>query len=525
MKYSDNKIFFLFTFIFIIAFLVPLCAYSYTNVTIHNVIERPVVNQNIPWADIIKRVKNGIVMVEASILDIDVLQPFRPPIERIQYGSGFFINEVGYILTNAHVVYRARSIHILTSNGLKRFETELVGMCEEGDIALLKLKNNERQDFIKYNGNIYVLSLTDSDDIKEGENILSLGYPLASPNLTFTEGIVSGFTRKRGDQYQYIQTNSALNKGNSGGPSVDKNGAVIGINRAVIQDAQNIGFMIPIRVAVMLIPQILSNGAAYFPSMGIDWDINDENTAKYLNASGKSGIVVKHVIQGSTADFAGLKRMDVIASINNIDIDFYGEGLIPGIERRESFKSIVNRFPLYEKVNLRFFRDGKEYNKKVKLFKSIRLPVRFLEKTESPDYEIWGGMVLQPLNLNIVNVIAQYKLPTDNLLRRFHDLRNRSKPYVVITHIFQNSQASKSMKLQVGHIVDKIGGFDVSTLNDVRDAIKKLYKEKYILIETASGTITAFDAEAVNNDEIFLRNIHKYSSNRPLNTQLNDTAR
>jgi S1-C subfamily serine protease len=481
-------------------------------------VARPVKNPNISWSEIIERSKGAVVLIEAVQSNIDLLQPFRPPLENINYGSGFFIDRRGYILTNNHVISRVKKINILTANGLKKFDADLVGTCDECDLALLKLKDEEMKNFIEYNMGLTILALSDSDSVKEGENILSLGYPFATANLTFTEGIISGFTRKGMEPYQYIQTNSALNKGNSGGPSLDKNGAVIGINNAIIEKAQNIGFMIPINNVKLIIPQLVKGGDGNFPSMGIDWILNDENTAKYLKEPDGKGIIINTVVPDGTADKAGLKKMDILTGLGGIDIDFYGEGVLPQNNRRMPFESIKNRFSVGSQVPIKYCRDGKVFEKKIIFHKLPDLPIRYIRKDEEPDYEIWGGMVLQQLNLDVVELLKKHKLESATFLEKYTQIEERLKPKVIITYIFQNSQAQKSRKLQIGQLVETINGRKIATLGDVRKFVDDPAAGEFLVVETTDGTIAALNVESVKNDEPLLRATHRYTSNRPLKT-------
>ncbi len=153
-----------------------------------------------------------------------------------------------------------------------------------------------------------------------------LDSSIGNVNLTVTEGIISGFTQYVGRSYQSIQTNSAINSGNSGGPSLDNNGSVVGINTSVQKNAQNISYIIPGNVVKTILPQLLETGEAHFPSMNIGWEFNSEHTARYLKGPKDKGVVIYHVEPNGTADKAGLRRLDILTKAGDIDIDFYGIG-------------------------------------------------------------------------------------------------------------------------------------------------------------------------------------------------------
>lgn len=503
------KIFIKISLSLFILFFYSYVSYSETN-PIWTEISRPVKDRTSPWSEIIKHTKNSIVAVETSATTINILQPHKTPSEVALYGSGFFINKEGYILTNAHVVIRVKKIHIKTQkSGHEKFEVDLVGRFGPGDIAILKLSDKERDKFIEYHEEITFLSFTDSDDVVEGEDVLSLGYPLRKPNLTITEGIVSGFTRSKRDNYQYIQTNSALNRGNSGGPSLDKNGAVIGINSSVIRKAENMGFMIPVNYVKVFLSQLFyNNHKAYFPSLGIGWSWNYEHTAKYLKSPDKKGIIITALFPGGTFDKAGLQELDVLTEINGVPLDFYGERIMPN-HKREHIRAFLHRFPVDSTLPIQYYREGKEFSKKVKLLNPVDLPIRYLKDNEEPDYEIWGGMIIQQLNMNIIRILKRQSM------LKYSDPTERFTPAVVITHIFRNSEAHKNRILGRGDIIEKINRKEVFTLEDVRNALETIKDQEYFIVETTEGKIAALDVKNAIEQEPFLRKTHKYNASRP----------
>lgn len=497
------------------------CAYS-TELQIWRESDSCIKKKNITKSEIISAVKDSIVSLEVSTLTSNHYRPYQLPVENRITGSGFFINENGYILTNAHVLggvkviknelvtMRPNKIYLSTQKaGYEKFEVDIIGIFEKGDIALLKLK--EKDKFLQRHDNkITSLSFADSENLTVGEDILSLGYPLNKKNLTVTEGIISGFTKYVGRSYQSIQTDSALNSGNSGGPSLDKNGSVVGINRAIEKNAQNINYIIPINVVKTVLPQLLETGEAHFPSMEMWWEFNNEHTVRYLKGPKNKGVVIHHVEPNGTADKAGLRRLDILTKIGDIDIDFYGIGSKTdeqGVRKEiEPFVSYINRYAVDNDIAMQYYRNGIKYDKIITLNKALELPVKYQTMRDRPDYEIWGGMVVQQLNRDI---IFRFKL------HEFYNFREHYSPKLVITHVFGDSQAHKTRLVGDGDVVHKINNNEVGTLQELREILKSTKNKKYLTMEFFNKIFVALDVDAVEKDEPMLKEKYRYTSNRP----------
>jgi hypothetical protein len=169
-------------------------------------------------------------------------------------------------------------------------------------------------------------------------------------------------------------------------------------------------------------------------------------------------------------------------------------------------------------VPIKYCRNGKVFEKKIIFHKLPDLPIRYIRKDEEPDYEIYGGMVLQQLNLDVVDLLKKHKIESATFLEKYTQIEERLKPKVVITYIFQNSQAQKSRKLQLGQLVETINGNKIATLADVRKFVDDPAAGEFLVVETTDGTIAALNVELVKKDEPTLRATHRYVSNRPQKT-------
>jgi 2-alkenal reductase len=236
-------------------------------------------------------------------------------------GSGVFISDQGYLLTNNHVISGTNSVVIILADGTHENAT-IVGTDVYTDVAVLKTDGKVPA----------VATLGDSDILKPGESVIAIGSPLGNFMNTVTVGVVSALGRSldTGEGYQMedmIQTDAAINQGNSGGPLVNLAGEVVGINTLIVRNsgtgtvAEGLGFSIPINTAIAVAEEIIQNGSVVRPTIGIDYQEITPDIAAAYNLPVQYGVYVTDVNSGGPADQAGIQQGDIITSINSINLD------------------------------------------------------------------------------------------------------------------------------------------------------------------------------------------------------------
>lgn len=277
-------------------------------------------------------------------------------------GTGFIISSDGIIVTNRHVVPSGTtSVSVTLSDGTRFDNVQVVGRTSDSssqDIAFLKIGN--------LNGKTLTpVTLGDSSKMQVGDKVIAIGNALGQFQNTVTTGIISGYGRDvvAGDQSSLqnsenltdlFQTDAAINEGNSGGPLVNINGEVIGINTAIASNAQNIGFAQPINDLKSLISSVLDSGQLQQPYLGVRYVSLTNDLAHEFNLKVTRGAYVTSgdnepaVVSGSPAEKAGLKDHDVITKINKTAID-----------DKTSLTSALSRFKVGDSVTLTVVRDGK----------------------------------------------------------------------------------------------------------------------------------------------------------------------
>ena len=274
-----------------------------------------------------------------------------PPSEQIQrgLGSGFLINADGHILTNAHVIDGATDVQVTLKDG-RSFPGRVLGEDPVTDVAAIKIEAN----------NLPTVRISDSDQIEPGQWAIAIGNPLGLDN-TVTAGIISATGRSSGDigiadkRVDFIQTDAAINPGNSGGPLLNQQGEVIGMNTAIIQGAQGIGFAVPINTVEQIAEQLIAAGKVEHPYIGIQMvtltpevrqSINN-NPNSGLRVEAEEGVLIVQVMPNSPAVEAGLRAGDMIQTINSQTIKTANE-----------VQKLVSENPVGSNLNFSIKRNG-----------------------------------------------------------------------------------------------------------------------------------------------------------------------
>ncbi|EPC7977616.1 serine endoprotease DegP [Yersinia enterocolitica] len=275
-------------------------------------------------------------------------------------GSGVIIDAAkGYVVTNNHVVDNATKINVKLSDG-RSYEAKVIGKDPRTDIALLQLKDAK---------NLTAIKIADSDQLRVGDYTVAIGNPYGLGE-TVTSGIVSALGRSglNVENYEnFIQTDAAINRGNSGGALINLNGELIGINTAILApDGGNIGigFAIPSNMVKNLTSQMVEFGQVKRGELGIMGTELNSELAKAMKVDAQKGAFISQVLPKSAAAKAGIKAGDVIVSMNGKAINSFA-----------GFRAEIGTLPVGSKMTLGLLRDGKPVNVEVTLEQSSQTQV------------------------------------------------------------------------------------------------------------------------------------------------------
>ncbi|XHN42610.1 Periplasmic pH-dependent serine endoprotease DegQ [Lonepinella sp. MS14434] len=340
-------------------------------------------------------------------------------------GSGVIINaQKGYVLTNNHVIDKADKITVTLQDG-RELKGKVIGTDKQSDVALVQVENPK---------NLTEISIADSDKLRVGDFTVAIGNPFGL-GQTVTSGIVSALGRSTGSDsgtYEnYIQTDAAVNRGNSGGPLINLKGELIGINTAIISPSggnAGIAFAIPSNMADNLVKQIIEFGEVRRGVLGIKGGELNADLAKAFNIDAQQGAFISEVLPNSAAAKAGLKAGDVITELNGQKIKSFTE-----------LRAKIATSGAGKKFELTYLRDGKA------------------EKTE--------------VTLQADDFVKSGENSTDGILPALEGaLLTNGKEGIEIEKIEKNSPAAQS-GLKVGDVIVGINRQPVKTLKDLRNAL------------------------------------------------------
>lgn len=448
------------------------------------VIER-VVSSACLWRPVQERIKDTVVQIVAQVAEIDMLQPYKTPAQGTAQGTGFFINDQGDIITNAHVVDQAKSVWIqIPSLGKRIIDAHIVGVSPERDIALLRVNGDDVETIRRELGTIPYLPLGDSDLIRRSDEVLAVGYPLGQQSLKSTTGVVSG------REQHLIQTSAPINPGNSGGPLLNPQGEVIGINVANIPQAQNVGYAIPINELRTILPDLYKVKLLRKPCLGVLFNNGTEALAEYFGNPRPCGCYVVDVVRGSALEKAGVASGDMVYEINGYPVDMFGEMSMPWSEDKLSIVDYVSRLAIGENIRVVVYRYGerKEFSFK---FDLAELPAirKVYPGFEDVDYEVFSGMVVMQLTKNHFQLLG----PQAPGLARFGEIKAQSTPALVVTHIFPSCQLYRARNVALGSTINEVNGIKVGTLEEFRGAIRKSAQSKLLVFKFSDNVSRVSD--------------------------------
>lgn len=385
--------------------------------------------------------------------------PQRQPRQQKQIrrgqGSGFIITSDGYIITNNHVVEGAEKITVKLSSD-KELSAKIIGRDPETDVAVIKVDAN----------NLPTAQLGDSDNLKVGEWVLAIGNPFGLSH-TVTAGIVSAKGRTNiglsNVEYQdFIQTDAAINFGNSGGPLLNIDGKVVGINSAIFSPSGGyigIGFAVPINMAKYVYDKIVTEGKVTRGYMGIGGEELSPEMAEHFGVKGTKGLLVDRVEENSAAQKGGIERGDIIVKMDG-----------KAVENWSNFRNEIARKSPGTKINLAVIRNGSEKEITVELAaKKSKEAAAQAEDKEAKQL----GITVQDL--------------TPELAQQFGYKDEKSG--VIVTNVDPSSSAAEE-GITAGTLITEVNRQKVESTQDFWNLVKKA--ENSVLLYVRQGEVSRY---------------------------------
>jgi serine protease Do len=388
-------------------------------------------------------------------------------------GSGFVVSTEGYVLTNNHVIEGSTEIEVLLPGREEAFPAEIVGQDPSTDLAVLRIDPGDET--------LPFLSFGDSDALEVGDWAIAIGNPLGQLAGSLTVGVISAKGRSDlniqggSPRYQdFLQTDAAINFGNSGGPLVDIHGQVIGVNTAINAAGQNIGFSVPVNLVARVYDQIRDHGRVIRGYLGVQMQTLTAELAAGKGIEVDRGVVVVQVMQNTPAEEAGILKDDVIVSFNGEDIRE---------DRDLSFK--VADTPVGSTATIRVYRDGDYEDIDVVLAEypeeAVLASAGEGGDLSGPRGESWLGLTVKGLNDDDERVEA---------LRETYEIREQSG--VVVVDVETGSPADRA-RLRAGDVIVEIINSPIDTLDDFRNAARALSdRSQPIAMLVRRGEVTSY---------------------------------
>ena len=316
-------------------------------------------NRRTPLVRAVEKVSPAVVNIYTTEVSRPARNPFRsfgnnpfdqffkefmPPIEsqRRSLGSGVLIKGEGFILTNEHVIAKAAKIHVILSDK-QEFDASVIGADIKSDLAIIKITSAKALPYVE---------MGRSDDLMIGEQVLTIGNPFGLQH-TVTTGIISALNRniqagKNMVFSDFIQVDASINPGNSGGPLLNINGSLIGINTAIYQKAEGIGFAIPIDHAKRIVNELIRYGKVRRGWLGVSVQELDVQLLRHFKLDRQRGVLVVGVADNSPGGKAGLRRGDIIVAIDNHEV-----------KDKSDFRGRMASYTVSSSIRFSILRDGK----------------------------------------------------------------------------------------------------------------------------------------------------------------------
>jgi len=369
-------------------------------------------------------------------------------------GSGFIVDEEGYIITNYHVIKDVDKILVALKDDMHKYEAEVIGNDSKTDLALIKIKAKRPLPAVK---------LGDSDAIEPGEWVMAIGNPMGL-YATVTVGVISAKGRSGFNITQYedfIQTDAAINPGNSGGPLINVNAEVVGINTFIMspQVAENIGFAIPVNMAKNVFTQLREKGRVVRGYLGVRPQSLDEDLAESFGLKEAKGALIAEVLPDTPAEKAGIKEGDIIISFDGREVEDGRDLSMKAADAHVGKKVRITVWRDKQKVEISLVIGERPSDEKLADFK---------------DGASWRGMKVSDV--------------TEEIKDRYGIEDGQG---VAVTFVEEGSPSSEA-GIVPGIIILEIDGRKIRGMKDYNEAVKTVPEDKDVRLRIKQGNLVMF---------------------------------
>lgn len=446
--------------------------------------------------------KNSIYSTVRIISHTEVYDIFNPSsIENYGQGigSGFFIDDMGHILTCYHVIQNSAKLFInIPITGKKQYNADIISVYPDMDIAVIKIHNFKNTNYLR---------LDTLDNIDMGNETIALGYPLGESTIKITKGIISGVKK------HLLQTDTAINSGNSGGPLLNSNYDVIGINSSKVAESsvEGVGYSIPINIFKKLKQHFMINqkdskvNMLYEPNLYCKIQTLEDNTvsifcSKFMAKYPKvkiEGVIISSIYKNSPFMFADtpLEKYDILMEFDNLVIDAYGDVKVSWSMGKIGIKDLIKRYSFDKKISIKFLslKTQEIVNTYITFKNTSYYGINELYYPNKIEYVNFKDMIICQLTLNhisdILNGYNNMGIINKTYISNFVQDENREKPRIIIGKVLPKSEMIniKNISKCIGMVINRVNGKYIYTINEFNDICNNtdiiINNKKYIHFE------------------------------------------
>jgi S1-C subfamily serine protease len=468
------------------------------------------------WMKILEKHRDGVVQIMVVKKKFMWKAAYRAPLSEEISGSGWFIDNKEFgvdtkgdllVVTNAHVAKNAAEINILVpSLGQEPIPAQVVGLCSQRDIALLRVKNVKKLMMLYKSktgkDTIIKMKLGDSDEMSRGARVMAVGYPLGLKSVKASMGIVSGYQQFK--SALYLQITAPINPGNSGGPLFNQNGQVVGINSAKIAKASGMSFSIASVQLKVMLDVLYQRRSFVVPYLGYSFSVGTKLIQNFLKVKGDKdktgGIYITKVQPNGLFEKAGVKSGDLLLTVDGANIDRFGQTWMPTMKDNINILGLLARKKIGTQMVLGVWRHGENsmlsLRTKYDETPTFAVPYIYEPLLNKPKFQIFAGVVLMELSVNIIEVMLQTNVAE---LIKYMRPANRLQPAVIVAGVLPGSLASLDGSIKPGLIVQAINGQKIKKIGDVCSVLAT--PSKWYTITTMK-TFSAFKAAQVKESSM-----------------------
>merc|ERR1711939_1218071 len=468
------------------------------------------------WEEILEQHRDGVVQILVVKKKYLRKAAYRSALSEQISGSGFFIQNAEFgvstkddllVVTNAHVAKNAAEINILVpSLGQEPIPAEVVGLCSQRDIALLKVTDPKKL-LALYKAKtgkakIVKQKLGDSDKMKRGARCMAVGYPLGLKSVKASMGIVSGYQQFK--SALYLQITAPINPGNSGGPLFNQKGQVVGINSAKIAQASGMSFAIASVQLKVMLDVLYKRRQFVVPFLGYSFSVGTKLIQQYLKVKGDTdktgGIYITKVQPRGLFSKAGVKPGDLLLTVDGANIDRFGQTWMPTMKDNINILGLLARKRIGSKITLGVWRKASSELLSLQTTYDetppFAIPFIYEPLLQKPKYHIFAGIVFMELVENLIETLLESNVAE---LIKYMKPENRLKPAVIIAGVLPGSIADLDGSVKKGLILQKFNGKAISNIDDICTELEAASGEWFTV--STSKTFTALKKENVEAAE------------------------